>query len=158
MVWVTKEAAALRLGVHVATIDRKLKRGELNGKQDPRPRGWRWLVELPEDPSSIETPTSPPSNLENAPTHAYASAQAKEPEALRELVDTVKDEVAQLRRQLQSQAETYARQVEMLQKELDHRAQEMQRMQVLLQQALDPARAIAAPRQLPWWRRVWRRG
>ena len=166
MVWVTKEAAALRLGVHVATIDRKLKRGELNGKQDPRPRGWRWLVELPEDPAPIETSTSPPSNPENAttdayataPTDAYASAQAKEPEALRELVDTVKDEVAQLRRQLQSQAETYARQVEMLQKELDHRAQEMQRMQVLLQQALDPARAIAAPRQLHWWRRVWRRG
>jgi hypothetical protein len=165
MVWVPKEEAALRLGVHVATIDRKLKRGELIGKRDPRPRGWRWLVELPEERASTEASTSPEANLENAPTSAYANAptdayanaHAKEPEALRELVDTVKDEVAQLRRQLQSQAETYARQVEMLQKELDHRAQEMERMQILLQQALDPARAIAPPRQLPWWRRMWRR-
>jgi NifU-like protein involved in Fe-S cluster formation len=47
--------------------------------------------------------------------------------------------------------------VAMLQKELDHRAKEMERMQVLLQQALDPARAIAAPRRLPWWQRLWRR-
>jgi hypothetical protein len=165
MVWVPKEEAALHLGVHVATIDRKLKRGELNGKRDPRPRGWRWLVELPEEPAPVEVSTSPPANPKNAPTHAYANAptdayanaHAKEPEALRELVDTVKDEVAQLRLQLQSQTETYARQVEMLQKELDHRAQEMERMQILLQQALDPARAIAPPRRAAWWQRLWRR-
>jgi hypothetical protein len=118
MVWVPKEEAALHLGVHVATLDRKLKRGELNGKRDPRPRGWRWLVELPEEPAPAESSTSPPANPENAPKHAYANAptdayadaptdayadaHAKEPEALRELIDTVKDEVAQLRLQLQS--------------------------------------------------------
>jgi hypothetical protein len=139
MVWMTKEAAALHLGVHVATIDRKLKRGELNGKRDPRPRGWRWLVELPEDPASTETSTSPASNLKNAATDAYANAHAKELAALRELVGVLRDEVSPLQHQLEAQ-----------QKELDHRAQEMQRMQVLLQQALDPARAIAAPRQSPW--------
>jgi hypothetical protein len=66
------------------------------------------------------------------------------------MASTVADAMAREVRRLEEM-------VEMLQKELDHRAQEMERMQILLQQALDPARAIAAPRQLPWWQRLWRR-
>ena len=147
----TKEAAAQRLGVHVATIDRKLKRGELNGKREPRPRGWRWLVELTEDVTSTEAPTSPTHTPEDAPTNVSAKAptdaKANDAALLWQLINTLRDEVALLQHQLEVQ-----------QQELEHRAQEMQRMQVLLQQALDPARTIASPRQAPWWRRVWGRG
>jgi hypothetical protein len=155
MAWMTKEAAAQILGVHVATIDRKLKRGELNGKQEPRPRGWRWLVQIPDDTVATEAPTSskhapadaPPNVDAKAPTDAYTNAAANDAALLWELINTLRDEVGLLKHQLEAQ-----------QQELEHRAQEMQRMQVLLQQALDPARTIASPRQAPWWRKVWRRG
>jgi hypothetical protein len=154
MVWMTKEAAAQLLGVHVATIDRKLKRGKLKGKQEPRPRGWRWLVEVPDHALSSEAPPSSKHASEDAPTNVEAKAAADAPTnaaandaaLLRELINTLRDEVGLLKHQLEVQ-----------QQELEHRAQEMQRMQVLLQQALDPARAITAPRQPPWWRRWWRK-
>jgi hypothetical protein len=149
MVWVSKEAAAQRLGVHVATIDRKLKRGELNAKQEPRPRGWRWLIELPDDVASTEAPTFPTHNPDDVPTNANAKAStdatANDSALLWQLINTLRDEVSLLQHQL-----------EVHQQELEHRAQEMQRMQVLLQQALDPTRAIVPPKQLPWWRRWWR--
>jgi hypothetical protein len=150
MVWMTKEAAAQRLGVHVATIDRKLKRGELNGKQEPRPRGWRWLVELPDNVASTESPASSTHNPEYTPTDANAKAPtdatANDSALLWQLINTLRDEVSLLQHQL-----------EVHQQELEHRAQEMQRMQVLLQQALDPTRAIASPRPKSWWHRLWRR-
>jgi hypothetical protein len=155
MVWMTKEAAAQHLGVHVATIDRKLKRGELNGRQEPRPRGWRWLVELPDNLTSTEVPTLPTHSPKDAPTNANAKAPtdahtnpvANDAALLWELINTLREEVSLLKHQL-----------EVHEQELEHRAQEMQRMQVLLQQALDPTRAIAPPRQRSWWRRWWGKG
>jgi excisionase family DNA binding protein len=135
MVWITKQEAAVRLGVHVATIDRKLKRGELNAKRESTQQGWRWLVELPEDDSLTEASSSPTDNAGPAP----AGADAADLALFWQLVDTLRDEVA------------------LLQQELEHRAQEMERLHILLQQALDPTRAIAASRQTPWWRRLWQR-
>jgi hypothetical protein len=130
MVWVTKQEAAVRLGVHAATIDRKLKRGELNAKRESTQQGWQWLVELPEDAPS------PTDNAEPAP----AGADAADLALLWQLVDTLRNEVA------------------LLKQELEHRAQETERLHILLQQALDPTRAIAPPRQSPWWHRWWGKG
>ena len=140
MVWVPKEEAARLLGVSIDTIERKLKRGELKGKQDPRPRGWRWLVEIPQDVATAETSADNPAN-------APADAHANELEALRELVDTVKDDVAQLRRQLQSQAESYQQQLEAKDKQIEQ-------LHILLQQA---QAALPAPRNNRRWWQLWRR-
>ena len=150
MVWVPKEEAARLLGVSIDTIERKLKRGELKGKQDPRPRGWRWLVEIPQDVAIAETFAAPATNPANAP----ADAHANELEALRELVDTVKDEVAQLRRQLQSQAETYERQNEAYQQQLEAKDKQIEQLHVLLQQAQG---ALPAPKENRSWWRFWKR-
>jgi hypothetical protein len=132
MAWVTKQEAAVRLGVHVATIDRKLKRGELNANREATQQGWRWLIQIPEETPSTE---ATPSATADA---AGAGADAADTAVLWQLVNTLREEVA------------------LLKQELEHRAQETERLHILLQQALDPARAIAAPRQTPWWRR-WRR-
>jgi excisionase family DNA binding protein len=151
MVWVPKEEAARLLGVSIDTVERKLKRGEINGKQDPRPRGWRWLVEVPQDVAAAETSAAPASNPANAP----ADAHANEPEALRELIDTVKDEVAELRRQLQSQAESYQQQLEAKDKQLESKDKQIEQLHVLLQQA---QAALPAPRDnRSWWQRWWRK-
>ena len=124
MVWVPKEEAARLLGVSIDTVERKLKRGELNGKQDPRPRGWQWLVEIPQDVATAETSAAPAST----PADAYAS----ELEALRELVDTVKDEVAHLRRQLQFQAEAYERQSEANQRQLEAKDKQIEQLHIFI--------------------------
>jgi hypothetical protein len=132
MVWVTKQEAAIRLGVHVATIDRKLKRGELQAKKESTQQGWHWLIELLED--TAPEAAAPSMDKANPPP---AGGDAADLSLLWQLVDTLRDEVT------------------VLQQELEHRAQETERLHILLQQALDPTRAIAAPRNPPWWRRLW---
>jgi predicted RNase H-like nuclease (RuvC/YqgF family) len=150
MVWVPKEEAARLLGVSIDTVERKLKRRELNGKQDPRPRGWRWLVEIPQDVATAETSAAPATNPANAPADACANG----PEALRELVDTVKDEVAQLRQQLQCQAESYQQQLEAKDQQLEAKDKQIEQLHVLLQQA---QAALPAPRDNRSWWQFWRR-
>jgi hypothetical protein len=135
MVWVTKQEAAMRLGVHVATIDRKLKRGQLKAKREDTQQGWHWLIELLEEDDPPEAASSPMDKAEPA----TAGADAADIALLWQLVDTLRDEVT------------------VLQQELKQRAQETERLHILLQQALDPTRAIAASRQLSWWRRLWQR-
>jgi hypothetical protein len=74
---------------------------------------------------------------------------------LEELVEVLKDEVAQLSRQLQSQAETYERQSEAYQQQLEAKDKQIEQLHILLQQS---QAALPAPRESrPWWRRVWRR-
>ena len=128
--------AAQRLGVSTDTIKRRLKRGELQGQRQDTPQGFIWLVAIPESPDKVNGTVDSSSGAMATESCTMASAVA----------DAMAKEVRRLEEM-----------VEMLQKELDHRAQEMERMQILLQQALDPARAIAPPRQLPWWQRLWRR-
>ena len=134
MVWVTKQEAAMRLGVHVATIDRKLKRGELQAKKESTQQGWHWLIELLED--TAPEPAAP--SMDEADP-APAGAAAPDIALLWQLVDTLRDEVTVLKQELQQ------------------RAQETERLHILLQQALDPTRTIAAPIRPPWWRRLWQR-
>ncbi len=90
-----------------------------------------------------------------APASTPADAHANEPEALRELIDTVKDEVAELRRQLQSQAESYQQQLEAKDQQLEAKDRQIEQLHVLLQQA---QAALPGPRSnRPWWQRLWRR-
>jgi hypothetical protein len=133
---ITVAEAAQRLRVSTDTIKRQLKRGELQGQRRNTPQGFIWLVAVPESPDNGNGTADSSSDVMATEVAAMTSAVA--------------DATAQEVRRLEEM-------VAMLQKELDHRAKEMERMQVLLQQALDPACAIAAPRRLPWWQRLWRR-
>ena len=45
--WVPIKEAAERLGISADTVRRRLKRGELTGRQEPTAQGFVWVVELP---------------------------------------------------------------------------------------------------------------
>ncbi len=66
-----KEAAD-RLGVSADTVRRRLKAGELAGRQEPHGKsGYRWLVHLPDD-AQAAAPGMPP-----ADTYELADARAR---------------------------------------------------------------------------------
>ncbi len=140
MVWVPKEEAARRLGVSVDTVERKLKRGELSGQKDSRPRGWRWLIEIQEDVAD----TSAPATAAHDPAFASAEASANEIQALRELVNTLKEDVGSFRNQVEADRE-----------ELTAKNRQIEQLHVLLQQAQV---ALPAPKEnrQSWWR-FWSR-
>jgi len=49
--------AARHLGLSTATIKRRLAKGELKGRQVPRPQGFLWLIEV-EDQGTTPTTTT----------------------------------------------------------------------------------------------------
>jgi hypothetical protein len=53
-VQVTVAEAALKLRVSEQTIRRRLHRGDLPGVQVPSPQGFVWLVDLPDESTSVE--------------------------------------------------------------------------------------------------------
>jgi hypothetical protein len=141
---VTKVEAARRLQLSLDTIERRLRRGELKGHKEPRPGGFTWLIEVPGEPlhtsgtqggiPPLDTPADPP-------------APNAEIVRLEELVEVLKDEVAESRRQSQAQSEAYQQQLEAKDKQIGQ-------LHILLQQA---QAALPAPRDnRPWWR-FWRR-
>jgi len=87
MVLVDKAEAARRLGVSVDTVERRLKRGDLQGQQEKRGKGWRWLVEVPDDVA----PAVAPANNGDAPASAPAENS---------LVTALQDQIAGLNEQL----------------------------------------------------------
>ncbi len=52
---VTKKEAARRLGVSLDTVERRLHKGELEGHKEPRPQGYIWLIEMPEEQGGTAT-------------------------------------------------------------------------------------------------------
>jgi transposase len=52
--WVPIPDAAERLGVSADTIRRRLKRGELTGRKEPRAQGHVWLIEVDADRANSE--------------------------------------------------------------------------------------------------------
>jgi hypothetical protein len=135
----TMVEAAVILGVSPDTLKRRLQRGELKGYQEETPQGFRWIIELPDDPG-------PSNHSSAAPADAPAAAGAEE--TLRELVDVLKDEVSELRQQLQTQAAAH-------QEQLEAKDKQIEQLHVLLQQA---QAALPAPKEnRSWWRRLWRK-
>jgi hypothetical protein len=57
--WVTVDDAARRLQVASATVRRRLKRGQLVGRQVSRPYGFDWQVWLDGVDTSVETDAAP---------------------------------------------------------------------------------------------------
>jgi transposase-like protein len=112
---VTITEAARRLGISERTVRRRLHNGDLPGRQLATPQGFVWTVEMPDD--------TPNGQSNGKPTDG-------EPEALRELVAVLKDQI-------------------------ETKDQQIKELHVLLQQA---QAALPSPRDnRPWWQRLWRR-
>jgi hypothetical protein len=123
----TMVEAAVILGVSPDTVKRRLQRGELKGHQEETPQGFRWIIELPDN--------SGPSNHSSA-APADTPVTAGTEETLRELVDVLKDEVSELRQQLEA------------------KDKQIEQLHVLLQQA---RAALPAPRDHRSWWRFWQK-
>jgi len=119
---VTITEAAHLLGISSATVKRRLKTGELNGRQASRPQGFLWMVEIDQDHSSTPPITGSRDHSSNG------NSTGAELESL----------VAILKAQVTSQAE-----------ELNARRREVQELHVLLQQAALPPPPQAQRRR--WW-------
>jgi len=52
------QAAAL-LEISPATVKRRLARGEMKGRQEPRPQGYRWVIEVDTDRINHQRTTHP---------------------------------------------------------------------------------------------------
>ena len=133
---VTMAEAAKRLGVSVDTIRRKLRRGELQGCQQPRPQGFVWVVELPEESDNHGT----------TPAETVADTPASYPGSKGEIC-RLEETVAVLQAQVVAQQ----KQMEAQQEELTAKNKQIEQLHVLLQQA---QAALPAPREngRPWWR------
>jgi len=88
----TISQAAKLLGISQATVKRRLARGEIKGRQEARPQGYRWLVAVDTDRIHHQN-TTHPSNGNSSDTaqlttlvttlQAQVQAQAEELEARR---------------------------------------------------------------------------
>ena len=136
---VTMAEAARRLDVTVETVKRRLRRGELQGQKQPRPQGFTWLIEMPEDKGDQDsTPSVTPSDTptSNAEIHR-----------LEDMISLLQKELDITREELEHQRSMY-------QSELVSKNKQIEQLHVLLQQA---QAALPAPRDnRPWWR-FWRR-
>jgi DNA-binding transcriptional MocR family regulator len=137
---VTKVEAARRLQLSLDTIERRLRRGELKGHKQPRPGGFTWLIEVPEEPPHTSSTQGGIPPLDTPAPNA-------EIVRLEELVEVLKNEVAESRRQSQAQSEAY-------QQQLESKDKQIEQLHVLLQQA---QAALPAPRDNHSWWRFWQR-
>jgi hypothetical protein len=137
---VTMTEAARRLDVTVETVKRRLRRGELQGHKQPRPQGFAWLIEMPEDTGDQDsTPSVTPSDTptSNAEVHR-----------LEDMISLLQKELAIAREELEHQRSMY-------QSELVSKNKQIEQLHILLQQA---QAALPAPRDnRSWWQRLWRR-
>ena len=88
---VDKQEAARRLGVSVDTVERRLKRGELQGQQEQRAKGWRWMIEVPD---------AAPANNGFAPADAPASSTDAPADPV--LLNAFKSQIDHLQEQVKS--------------------------------------------------------
>ena len=124
---VSIKEAAEHLGVSVDTVRRRLKAGELEGRQEPHGKsGYRWLVHLP-DAAKADAPGMPPAE-------AYALAEAR---ARIDGLERLIDELASHRDKLETERDDW--------KEAARRESDAAReLRVLLKGAQDSTRALTA--------------
>jgi hypothetical protein len=140
----TMVEAAHQLGVSVDTVKRRIQKGELKGHQQPRPQGFVWLVEMPEETNL------PGSNPANTPVDTPVTAG--ELRRLEEIVQFLKGEL----NGRDVQIESWKQEAEAHREQLQAKDRQIEQLHVLLQQA---QAALPAPRDSrPWWQRLWRRG
>jgi hypothetical protein len=126
--------AARSLGVSEETVKRRIRRGELNGQQQPRPQGFVWMVDIPEEVLDSTGQHDTTTTHDDDTDHNTSSGEI---------------------RRLEEMVKLLRQQLSVYQEEVESRRREVQELHVLLQQA---QAALPAPRDnRPWWQRVWRR-
>jgi len=123
--WVSVKEAAEILGVSQDTVKRRLKAGELVSKQEPNPKGFKWLVEIESDAPAIEA----------------ATVDAPHAAALEIAVLTQKVESLERERDLMERYQ------ENLWEELVSRRREVEQLHILLQRSLEPKQPMQLPPQ-----------
>ncbi len=134
MAWVTVSEASRQLGVNTDTVRRRIRRGELGGRQEPRPQGFAWMVELPDLDSPCEDTVTTPLG---APSESLGTPSSHPDNAFTDLVEVLREQLQEKDRQIEA------------------KDRQLSELHVLLQQgqaALPPARDGR-----PWWRRLWAR-
>ena len=89
------EEAAQKLGIHPATLRRRLKRGHVRGVREETPSGIRWLIEVP-DAAAAAAPTQPAADATATLTLTL------ERDALAQEVQRMSAHINDLRTQLES--------------------------------------------------------
>jgi len=134
---VDKAEAARRLGVSIDTVERRLKRGELQGQQEQRGKGWRWLIEV----SGDRAPADAPANNGVAPAPAPVNAPASTTDAPAEngLVVVLQDQIVGLQDQLR-----------VMNQALSSRDNQIVELITVVRQT----QAMLPPPRRSWWRRL----
>ena len=133
--------AAKFLGVSEETVKRRIRRGELVGKQHPRPQGYAWMVEIPDELQAT-----------NNDTHHDINTDHDDAITPQQLVTGDGSIGGELKR-LDQMVVILEKQATLHQEEMESRRREVQELHVLLQQA---HAALPAPRERgPWWQ-LWK--
>jgi len=133
--------AAKFLGVSEETVKRRIRRGELVGKQHPRPQGYAWMVEIPDELQAT-----------NNDTHHDINTDHDDAITPQQLVTGDGSIGGELKR-LDQMVVILEKQATLHQEEMESRRREVQELHVLLQQA---HAALPAPRERgPWWH-LWK--
>jgi hypothetical protein len=138
----TMVEAAHRLGVSVDTVKRRIQKGELKGHQQPRPQGFVWLVEMPEESNQ------PGSNPADTPVDTAVSTG--ELRRLEEMVQFLKAELVAR----DAQVESWKQEAEAHREQLQAKDRQIEQLHVLLQQA-QAALPVPQEDRHSWWRRLW---
>ena len=105
--WAPIADVAAAYGVSIDTIRRKMKRGELQGRREQTPQGFRWLAPLPD---AIERKTAPDAvgspRTSESPLHDLVIVQRGQ----EELIDTLRHELAIRNREISRLHEVIASQ------------------------------------------------
>ena len=136
MAQVTIREAAERLGVSTDTVKRRLKRGELQATKRPRPQGFVWMVEMPDEPEP-----------QQAPDDAEVQVLRAKVELLESEVQARRDEMTRLHTLL-AQAQEVTRQ---LSATIEHEQEQAHE-----QPQPEPQQPPAAPRTARRRRLTWR--
>jgi hypothetical protein len=134
---VSMTEAAQRMGVSTDTIKRRLRRGELKGRKQPRPQGFTWLIELEAEYER--------GNGTKASTQAETSART---DARMGAVERLEELIASLQSQVASQQE----QLVVKDHQIETKDQQISELHILLQRGL----SLPAPRSGRSWWRFWR--
>jgi hypothetical protein len=110
--WATLADVAAASGVSVDTIRRRIRRGELDGRREQTPQGFRWLAPLPDANMRTSAPDavgSPESH--ERPFHDVALVQ----HAQDALIETLQHELALRNREISRLHDVIASQAQALQ-------------------------------------------